>query len=130
MRTGCGFAVLFVVVALGGSAGPAVGGPRPEDVYFRYHAAIRAAVLCEGWKLEPKGFADPEWDRIAADRSRLDQIIHARVPGELPAGRRLQLIQAARAEADRVVGSQGCEAERVQGWLWMFHTDLEPALVQ
>jgi hypothetical protein len=130
VRTGSGLAILFVVVALGGPVGPALAGPRPEDVYFRYHAAIRAAVLCEGWKLEPKGFADPEWNRIAADRSRMDRVIHARVVGELPAGRRLQLMQAARAEADRVVRSQGCEAGRVQGWLWMFHTDLEPALVQ
>lgn len=109
---------------------PAAAGPRPEEIYFRYHAAIRAAVLCEGWRLEPKGYADPDWDRIAANRSRIDEVIHARVPGDLPAGRRLQLMQLARAEADRVVDTQGCEAGRVQGWLWMFHTDLVPVLIQ
>jgi hypothetical protein len=109
---------------------PAAAGPRPEEIYFRYHAAIRAAVLCEGWRLEPKGYADPDWDRIAANRSRIDEVVHARVPGHLPAGRRLQLMQSARAEANRIVDAQGCEAGRVQGWLWMFHTDLEPVLIK
>lgn len=110
-------------------SGSAEAGPRPDAIYFRYHAAIRAAVLCEDRKLEPKGYGDPEWNRIAANRIRMDEVIHARVPGELSAVRRLKLIQAARAEADRVVQAEGCDADRVRGWLWVFHTDLEPVLL-
>lgn len=129
MRTGHGLAILFVAIVVGGVASPAAAGPRPEDIYFGYHAAIRAAVLCEDWKLEPKGYADPEWDRIAKDRRRMDSVIRARVPVELPAGRRLQIMQMARAETDRIVGSEGCDSGRVQGWLWMLHTDLQLVLV-
>ena len=113
----------------GAVSGPADAGPRPDEIYFQYHLAIRAAVLCEDRKLEPKGYGDPEWNRIAANRSRMDDVIHAHVPGELSGGRRLQIMQAARAEADRVVKSEGCDAGRVQGWLWVFHADLEPVLL-
>lgn len=119
----------FAIGLWAAAAGPAEAGPRPDEVYFRYHAAIRAAVLCEGQRLEPKGFGDPQWDRIVENRGRMDKVIHAQVPGELSAGRRLRLIQAARAEANRVIEAEGCEAGRVQGWLWVFHADLEPVLV-
>lgn len=111
------------------AAGPADGGPRPDEIYFRYQAAIRAAVLCEDLRLEPRGYGDPEWNRIAANRIRMDKRIAARLPAELAVAQRLQLIQAARTEASRVVKLEGCDADRVQGWLWVFHTDLEPALI-
>jgi hypothetical protein len=130
MPMGRWLAGAFLIGLLASASRPVAAGPQPDDIYFRYHAAIRAAVMCEGQKLEPKGFGDPEWDRIAANRSRMDRVIAAHVPGELPAGQRLQLIQAARAEADRVVKSEGCATERVQGWLWVFHTDLAPVLVE
>jgi hypothetical protein len=125
-------AALSAIIAVGIIAAlpQASAGPRPEDIYFRYHAAIRAAILCEHRKLEPKGYGDPEWNRIAANRSRMDHVIAERMPVELSSSRRLALIQAARAEVARVVEAQGCDAGQVQGWLWMFHTDLEPVLVE
>ena len=125
-------AALSVSIAAGllGALPQAGAGPRPEDIYFRYHAAIRAAILCEHRRLEPKGYGDPEWNRIADNRSRMDRVIAQHVPAELPASRRLALIQAARVEVARIVDDQGCDAARVQGWLWVFHTDLEPVLVE
>jgi len=125
-------AALFTIATaiLFGAPPRADAGPRPEDIFFRYHAAIRAAIACEDRKLEPKGYGDPEWNRIADNRSRMDRVIAEHVPAELPSSRRLALIRAARAEVARVVEAQGCGADRVQGWLWMFHTDLEPVLVE
>lgn len=122
--------VAFAIGLLAAATDAAEAGPRPDEIYFRYHAAIRVAVLCEDHRLEPKGYGDPQWDRIAANRTRMDKVIYAHVPAELSSGRRLQLMQAARAEANRVVKAEGCGAGRVQGWLWVFHTDLEPALIE
>lgn len=114
----------------GAVSGPADAGPRPDEIFFRYHAAIRAAVLCEDRRLEPKGYGDPDWNRIAANSIRMDKVIAARLPAELTVAQRLQLIPAARAEANRVVKAEGCDAGRVQGWLWVFHTDLQPVLIE
>ena len=60
----------------------------------------------------------------------MDAVIQAETPGRLPPARRLRLMMAARAETDRVVEAYGCEAERVRGWLAVFHADLEKVLVE
>ncbi len=119
-----GIAILAIAVS------PAVAGPRPTDIFFRYHAAINAAQLCEGWRLEPKGYADPEWSRIAADRNRMDRVIAQKTPGELSSTQRLGLMLSAKDISTRVIAESGCDAPRVQGWLSVFHSDLETVLAR
>jgi len=118
------------VAILAIAALPAMAGPRPTDIFFRYHAAINAAQLCEGWQLEPKGYADPEWGRIAADRHRMDRVIAEKTPGELSSTERLRIILSAKDVAARVVAESGCDAPRVRGWLSVFHSDLETVLAR
>lgn len=125
-RLGGALAIALVAATIS----PVAAGPRSDDIFFRYHAAINAAQLCEGWRLEPSGYADPEWVRIAADRLRIDAIIAAKTPGEISSTGRLLLMLFAKAETSRVVAASGCEADRVRGWLAVFHADLESALVR
>lgn len=120
----------LAIALVAATVSPVAAGPRPDDIFLRYHAAIYAAQLCEGWRLEPSGYDDPEWDRIAANRSRMDTIIAAKTPGELSPTRRLRLMQAAKQEANRVVAKSGCEATQVRGWLAIFHADLESVLLR
>lgn len=101
-----------------------------EETFLRYHAAIHAAVVCEDRNLEQDGVDDPDAAAIAENQSRMGAVIDARVQNQIAAGRRLSLIEEAKADVDATVGEKGCDSAEAQGWLQLFHAELEPVVVE
>jgi len=99
-----------------------------EMLYKRYHQAIHTAVLCEHETLEPKGPDDPEGAEAQEAQDRMGAVINNRLMGQISAGRRLALIEEAKAEVDQVIQTQGCDSGQAQQWLAVFYAELEPAL--
>jgi len=109
---------------------PRAAAQSVEDTFLRYHAAIHAAVVCEQRKLEQNSMSDPDASAIAANQERMGAVINAKVNGEIAAGRRLQLIEDAKRMVEDVAQKKGCDSDEAKDWLGLFHTELEPVLVQ
>jgi hypothetical protein len=101
-----------------------------EDTFLRYHAAIHAAAVCEGRHIEQNSMDDPDASKIAANQERMGAVINAKVMGEIAAGRRLSLIEAAKADVDAAVKAKGCDGDEAKAWLDLFHAELEPVIVE
>jgi hypothetical protein len=87
-----------------------------EAAYGGYHRAIRAAELCE----------DRAFDQDA--QAKMAGVIDEKIHHAIGAGRRLVLIDEAKAEMGKLVEDKGCDEPSVQEALALFHGDLEPAL--
>lgn len=101
-----------------------------EDTFLRYHAAIHAAAVCEGRHIEQNSMDDPDASKIAANQERMGAVINAKVMGEIAAGRRLSLIEQAKADVDAAVKAKGCDGDEAKAWLDLFHAELEPVIVE
>ena len=101
-----------------------------EDTFLRYHAAIHAAAVCEGRHLEQNSMDDPDASKIAMNQERMGAVINAKVMGEIAAGRRLSLIEAAKADVDAAVKAKGCDGDEAKAWLQLFHAELEPVIAE
>jgi len=101
-----------------------------EDTFLRYHAAIHAAAVCEGRHLEQNSMEDPDASKIAMNQERMGAVINGKVMGEIAAGRRLSLIEQAKADVDAAVKAKGCDGDEAKDWLQLFHADLEPVIVE
>ena len=101
-----------------------------EDTFLRYHAAIHAAAVCEGRHLEQNSMDDPDASKIAMNQERMGAVINEKVMGEIAAGRRLSLIEAAKADVDASVKAKGCDGDEAKDWLQLFHADLEPVIAE
>ena len=101
-----------------------------EETFLRYHAAIHAAAVCEGRHLEQNSMEDPDASKIAMNQERMGAVINAKVMGEIAAGRRLSLIEAAKADVDAAVKAKGCDGDEAKDWLQLFHAELEPVIVE
>jgi hypothetical protein len=89
-----------------------------EEIYSNYHRAIRAYELCND-----RSFDQAEHEKMSI---YIDQKIH----DSLSVGRRLTLIEQAKAEARDLVDRYGCDSERVQELLTLFSRELQPTLMQ
>ena len=101
-----------------GLAWPATADEAAEASYVGYHHAIRAAVLCLR--------DDVAFDQ--AEHSRMGAVIDADVGFGVGAGRRLTLIEKAKAEMRDMVQKWGCDSDKLAPHLALFHEKLEPAL--
>lgn len=127
--TGPIFAGIAAVILLSG-AQRATADTGVEATFVRYHAAIHAAAVCEGRHIEQNSMDDPDASKIAANQERMGAVINAKVMDEIAAGRRLSLIEQAKAEVDATVKSKGCDDPAAQDWLQLFHAELEPVIVE
>jgi hypothetical protein len=89
-----------------------------ETTYSNYHRAIRAYELCE----------DRSFDQ--AEHEKMSIYIDQQIADSLSVGRRLTLIESAKADARDLVSRYGCDSERVQESLSLFSSELQPALMQ
>lgn len=111
------FAVLAAALAVPALTLPAAADDAADEAaYSGYHRAIRAAVLCEG-----RAFGQDAHAEMA-------KVIDVKIHYAIGAGRRLVLIDEAKAEMGKLVEDKGCDEPSVQEALALFHSDLEPAL--
>ncbi len=111
------------------AAGPLRADDATDEMLFkRYHQAIHTAALCEHEALEQKGVDDPNAAEAQEAQDRMGAVINDRLMGQISAGRRLALIEEAKAEVDRVIETEGCDSGSAQNWLAVFYAELEPAL--
>lgn len=120
----------FVVAAAAFAFQPASAQDPMEQTFVRYHAAIRAAEVCEQRKLEQEGLDDPDAARIKANQESMAAVINGKVMGEISAGRRLQLIEEAKRIVDDVAQKKGCDSPKAQDWLALFNAELKPVIVE
>ncbi len=105
------------LIALLSLAAPAAA-ETVEETYLRYHSAIRAGVHCVN--------AGKEFD--AAVHGRLAGIVEQKVNYAIGAGKRLTLIERAKAEMRDTVAKWGCKSDKMKPHLELFRAELEPAL--
>lgn len=119
--------LLALLLALPGQSARA-DDATDEALFTRYHQAIHAAAYCEHERLEQDGADDPDAAEAQEAQERMAAVINSKIMGAISAGRRLSLIEEAKAEVDQVVASQGCDSDQAKDWLALFYSDLEPAL--
>jgi len=118
-------AVPLAVMVLVGSAARA--DVTTQDGYVRYHAAIRAAALCEGWKFYTKGPQDPNNAYAQDAYLKMTRVIRDKTDDTL-FGRPLMLIERAKSSTGDLIQKEGCNSPKTVALLDLFHRDLQPAL--
>jgi len=116
-----------IVAAIAATAAPA-SAQTVEEVYVRYHSAIFAADACTDYDLIQVGTddADAEWKSQA--QNSMGAYIDAQVGGQIGAGDRLHLIEAAKSGTDAFIAESGCDGPMAQDLLVIFNNELEPLL--
>lgn len=89
-----------------------------EAVYTNYHRAIRTFELCEKRRFDQ------------AEHEKMSIYIDRQIRDSIGVGRRLSLIQAAKAEARELVDRYGCDSEGARELLSLFTRELQPTLMQ
>ena len=118
-------AVPLALMILFGSAARA--DVTTQDDYMQYHAAIRAAALCEGWKFYTKGPQDPNNAYAQDAYLKMARVIREKTDDTL-FGRPLMLIERAKSDTGDLVQKEGCKSPKTLALLGLFHRELQPAL--
>lgn len=121
-RVGHWLASILVAAAVVGSlagAPPAAAQAAADETYLQYQRAIRAGERCR----RDQPFGTPE-------HRPMSDYIDGKIGFALSAGRRLQLIEEAKREVDRIVDRQGCAAEDLAESLALYDSELAPLLPQ
>lgn len=109
---------LFVAAAVVLATVAAIAQDSAEATYLQYQRAIHAAELCR----RDRPFGTPEQTRMAV-------YIDGKIGNAIGAGRRLQLIEQAKAEVDKLADNDGCGG-KIAEILDIYYKELAPLLAQ
>ncbi len=109
---------LLVAAAAILAAMAAIAQDSAEATYLQYQRAIHAAELCR----RDRPFGTPEQTRMAV-------YIDGKIDNAIGAGRRLQLIEQAKAEVDKLADNDGCGG-KIAEILDIYYKELAPLLAQ
>lgn len=128
IRPAIRFASLAALVAVIAATAAPASAQTVEETYVRYHSAIFAADACTDYDLIQVGTedADAEWKSQA--QNNMGAYIDAQVGGQIGAGDRLHLIEAAKSGTDAFIAESGCDGQMAQDLLMIFSNELEPLL--